>query len=115
MPSALSGITSGQLRRAADIKVRIESLQAELDQILSGSPKSVNESATSGRRKMSATSRARIAAAQRARWAKAKRATQASKPVTKKRKKMSAAGRERMAAAARARWAKAKASGRNAL
>jgi len=116
MPNALSGMSSAQLRRAADIKLKIESLQEELDQIAGGSPdSSADDGTTNGRRKMSAAARARIAAAQRARWAKTKQATQSSEPVRKKRKKMSAAGRKRMAAAARARWAKAKAAGQNAL
>jgi hypothetical protein len=53
------------LRRAADIKEKLVSLQKELDKILGGSGKVARK-----RRKMSAAARAKIAAAARARWAR---------------------------------------------
>jgi hypothetical protein len=62
-------ISSSQLRRAADIQDKIESLQSELNQLL-GNGLAVTAKPEPTRRKMSAAARAKIAAAQRARWAK---------------------------------------------
>ena len=70
-----------QLKRAVELAEQIESLQAELNQIIGGvgSGGLPNASAseapvvkTRKRRKMSKAARERIAAAQRARWAKQK-------------------------------------------
>ena len=105
-------LTSSQLRRAADVKDKIESLEKELSRLL-GSADGV--AAPDKSRKMSAAAKRRIAAGQKARWAKAKGQTSAAKPVKKARRKMSAAARAKMAAAAKARWQKAKAQGRNSL
>lgn len=86
----LLNISGAQLRRAAEIKERIDELNRELTQILQGGapaaprrgrpPGSGNKNAgNSGgaagagggkRRQMSAEGRARIAAAARARWAR---------------------------------------------
>jgi hypothetical protein len=65
-------ISSSQLRRAADIQDKIESLQSELNKLLGASSESGTDSKASRRkrRKMSAAARAKIAAAQRTRWAK---------------------------------------------
>lgn len=69
-------LTSKQLRRAADIQDKIESLQKELSKLLGkaaiaagGSPA---PSAAPKKRTMSAAARKKIAAAQKARWAKVK-------------------------------------------
>ena len=75
----ITTLTAQQLRRAADIQERIQSLQKELGQILGGvEGNSVGATQTRGngrrRKKMSAAGRAAIAAAARARWAKAKAA-----------------------------------------
>ena len=105
-------LSASQLRRAADIKDTIESLQKKLAGLLGGTD---NAAAPRKRRKMSAAGRRRIAAAQRARWAKVKGRKSAAKPAKKARHKMSAAARAKIAAAARARWAKAKAQGKNTL
>lgn len=67
----LGQISADQLRRAAEIKEQIETLELELAEILESSPGSKGI-AIHGRRTMSAAARARIAAAQRARWAKVK-------------------------------------------
>ena len=66
-------LSAQQLRRAADIKDKIESLQNELTRIV-GSPTKVVSATPKKRRKMSAAGRARIAAAVKARWAKIKAA-----------------------------------------
>ncbi|MGH7991169.1 MAG: hypothetical protein ACREDS_13390 [Limisphaerales bacterium] len=92
-------LSAQQLRQAAEIKDKIESLQNELDQI---SGLSVAAAVPRKRRKMSAAGRARIAAAQKARWAKFKA------PAQKPKRQMSVAAGAKIAAAAKARWAKIK-------
>jgi hypothetical protein len=113
--NSIINLSAQQLRRAADIKDKIQFLQNELSQILGSSTKPVAVAAPKKRRKMSASGRAKIAAAQRARWAKVKGRKSAAKPVKKARRKMSAASRAKIAAAARARWKKAKAAGKKRL
>ena len=108
----MTHLTSSQLRRAADIKDKIESLQKELARLL-GSTDGV--AAPRKRRKMSAAGRRKIAAAARARWAKVKGLKSAAKPIKKARRKMSAAWRAKISAAAKARWKKAKAAGKKTL
>ncbi len=65
----MTHLTAKELRRAADIKDKIESLQNELSRLLRGV---VRKGATPvrKRRKMSAAAKAKIAAAARVRWAK---------------------------------------------
>src|ERR1039458_5050684 len=77
MSITLSSLSSEQLRRAADLKEEIETLNNELASIL-GAPASVSVK-TPKKRGMSAAGRARIAAAQKARWAKIKGAKPAAK------------------------------------
>jgi DNA-binding PucR family transcriptional regulator len=68
-------LTSKQLRRAADLQDKIETLQSELAKLL-GSGKIANGSPTNSaapkKRTMSAAARKKIAAAQKTRWAKVK-------------------------------------------
>ncbi len=111
----LHGLSAKQLRRAADLKERIATLQNELEQYLGAVVSSVSNFLTPPKRKsrMSAAGRARIIAAQKARWAKVNAGKPAAK--TKGKRKMNAAARAKIAAAARARWAKAKAAGKKAL
>jgi hypothetical protein len=112
MNSLLSALSAEDLRRAATIKERIDSLQNELAQILgSESVKSTPQAGT--RKRMSAAGRARIAAGARARWAKEK-GTRGSIPKKAKMKR-SPAVRARLAAIARERWKKAKAAGKSTL
>jgi hypothetical protein len=64
-------ISASQLRHAADLQDKIESLQSELNRLLGGSGvRTTTKAPQRKRRKMSAAARAKIAAAQRARWAK---------------------------------------------
>lgn len=75
----ISNLSAQQLRRAADIQEKIESLTSELNSLLNGTtePKRLGRppgSGKKGKRTMSTAARARIAAAARARWAKAKKA-----------------------------------------
>jgi len=104
-----ANLSSQELRRAAAIKERIDSLQKELDGLLGG-PKI---KASAGPRSMSAAARAKIAAAQKVRWAKVRENTKS--PAKARRRKMSAVARAKIAAAAKARWAKAKAAGKSSL
>jgi len=103
-----SDISTDQLRSALQIKEQIESLEQQLNSLLSGQIVNRKSSIANGvgrRRTMSASARARIAAAQRARWAKVKR-NSSSTTAPRKRRKMSAAGRARIIAATKARWAR---------
>jgi len=110
----LSSLTAVQLNRAADIKEKIETLNAELSALLDGSVAAPAAKAPKGKRTMSASARAKIAAAQKARWAKQKGAAVKSPvsaaPKPAKKRTMSAAGRARIIAAQKARWAKVKAA-----
>jgi hypothetical protein len=105
-------LTPQQLRQAANIQEKIQSLQRELNQILGTAVESV-ASETPKKRKMSAAGRRAIAAAAKARWAKLRAAK--GKPVKTTRRKLTAAGRAALSAAAKARWAKARKAGRTKL
>jgi len=72
MSASIASLSAQQLRRAADIKDKIQSLEKELEQILGSSIKPEATAAPKKRRKMSAAGRARISAAAKARWAKVK-------------------------------------------
>jgi hypothetical protein len=105
------------LRRAADLKERIDKLTEELAGILRADS-SPSSSPQPGKRKMSAEGRARIAAAARARWARERggkvstssTASESSPKLGTGKRTMSAAARKKIAAAARARWAKVRAA-----
>ena len=60
--------TPTQLRKAANIQEKIQSLQKELGQLLGGSVQPANKAPR--KRKISAAGIARIVAATKARWAK---------------------------------------------
>jgi len=84
----LISLTPKQLRKAANIQERIQSLQKELNQIFGAISEATEPESFGGRRKkrhkMSAAGRAAIAAAARARWARLK--------GTAPKRKLSAAG-----------------------
>ena len=111
MSNILLSLTTTQLRRAADLKEKIEALDQELASIL-GTPAPASTKSKKGG--MSAAGRAKIAAAQKARWAKVQGAKPAAKAPVKKRR-MSAAAKAKLSASAKARWAKAKATGKKSL
>jgi hypothetical protein len=76
-------LTAKQLRKAADIQEKIQSLQKQLNQILGDElPASSEAAAAPKKRKFTAAARAKMRAAQRARWAKIK----GTRTVLKKRK-----------------------------
>ena len=114
MDPAIINLSASQLRKAAQIKERIELLQAELSHLL-GTPAPAGGNGSPRKRHMSAAAIARISAAQKARWAKIKRATgtEAASPLRKRR--MSAVGRARLAEIARSRWKTARAQGKSTL
>jgi hypothetical protein len=87
-------ITPTQLRKAADIKERIDALQNELNEILGGEFPSPAQATEAPRKKwkVSAAGRARMRAAQKARWAKIKRTAPSTEPAKKAKRKMSAEG-----------------------
>ncbi len=79
----ISNLSAKQLRHAADLTEKIESLQSQLSSLLGGGSGVGNGvkrigrppgSGKKGKRTMSAAGRAKIAAAARKRWAKAKAA-----------------------------------------
>jgi hypothetical protein len=90
--------TPSQLRKAADIQEKIQSLQEELSQLLGSEVSTPAEPAAAKapnrkKGKMSAAGRAAIRAAQIARWAKIKGTSPATTATKKKaKKKMSAQG-----------------------
>lgn len=103
-------LTSQQLRRAAQIKEQIASLERQMQNLLGQAAPSGN-----GNGGMSPAARAKISAAAKERWAKIKGAKprQASAkpaPSTFARKPMSAAQKAKIAATLKARWAKIKGS-----
>jgi hypothetical protein len=110
-------LTPTALRRAANIKERIDALQNKLSELLGSedSSSTVETEKPRKRHRMSRAGRAAIAAAVRARWAKYKGTAVSAKPGRKPKRKFSAASRAKMAAAARARWKAAKAAGKTTL
>jgi hypothetical protein len=107
------GLSPKQLRRAADIQEKIQSLQNELNDILgaeASSPVEANEAPK--KRKFSAAAKARMKAAQKARWAKIKGTAPSAKPVQKpkQKRKMTKAWRMALERAWAARRAKTKAA-----
>src|SRR5437879_6569963 len=114
MNASFNSLSPQQLRRAADVKERVDSLQSELARLLGGSLQPVNQTSAPHKRTMSAAGRARIAAAARKRWASIKRSNPAKTGAHPKRQ-MSAAAKARLSAIARARWKRVRAEGRTAL
>ena len=114
MSTSLNHLSVSDLRKAANLKERIEALEKELNQVIGSAPKAASSLETSTPRKkggMSSAGKARIAAAQKLRWAKVRAAKGEPKPATPKKKGgMSAAGKARIVAAQKLRWAKVKAA-----
>jgi len=105
-----------QLRRALELREKIEALEIELNEI-SGNSLEAPEARgpRRGRKRFSLATRRKMAAAQRARWG-SKNEVASVKPVRRrKRRKMSAAARALLSKRAKQRWKKAKAAGRTRL
>jgi len=107
--NSITNLTPGQLRQAANIQEKIQSLQKELGKLLSGEVSTPAQPAKAPKKKgtMSAAGRAAIRAAQKARWAKIKAKT--GKPVKKAKRKLSPAMKAALERAWAARRAKSKA------
>ena len=105
--SLITSLSVQQLRQAAGLKEKIQSLEKELGRLL-GSSAAPTTSAAPGKKKfkMSAAARAKISAAAKLRWAKVKGTKPAAKPAAKKgRSKMSAATKAKLSAKLKAIWA----------
>ena len=103
--SNLTSLTAAQFKRAAEIREKIDALQAELDGLWGSA------AGAGGKGKFSASGLARLRAAQKARWARVKAAQSAGPGKPKKaRRNMSAEGRARIIAGQKARWAKVRAA-----
>ena len=63
-------LTSKQLRHAANIKDKIDSLQKELQRLLRSNGSAIQTKAAPKKRKMSVAARKKISVAAKARWAK---------------------------------------------
>jgi len=86
-------LTPKQLRKAADLQEKIQTLQQELGQLLGGSgPAFAQATEPRKKHKFSAAGRSRMRAAAKARWAKIKGTAPSTKPAQKPKKKMSAQG-----------------------
>jgi hypothetical protein len=92
-PTIMINITPTQLRKAADIQEKIQSLQNELAEILGGeAPIPAQMPEAPKRRKFSAAAKAKMRAAQKARWAKIKATAPEAKPAPEPKRKLSAQG-----------------------
>ena len=108
-------LTPRQLRKAADIQEKIESLQKLLKAILGdelSSPVEATE-ARKKRKKVSTAGRARMRAAQIARWAKIKGTAPEAKPAKKAKRKLTPAMKAALGRAWAARRAKGKAAAKS--
>jgi hypothetical protein len=115
--SSITNLSVQQLRKAATLKERIQSLEKELNQVLGSAV--ISEAGPAPKKKkfkMSASAKAKISAAAKLRWAKIKGTapaakTAAAKPAAKKgRGKMSASAKAKLSAKMKALWAARKAA-----
>ena len=107
----ITSLSASQLRHAAAIKEKIETLQKELNQILGAvaAPATVTPGAANRAGKMSAAAKAKLSAKLKLIWAKRKAAQQAVAPAAKPAPgKMSPAARAKLSAKLKAYWAKRK-------
>src|SRR5271154_1016346 len=96
--SSITSLSVQQLRKAAGLKEKIQSLEKELTKLLGSTVTSAASLAPKKKKfKMSAAAKARISAAAKARWEKIKGTKPAAKPAPK------AKGRGKMSAAAKAK------------
>jgi hypothetical protein len=109
--SSISNLSVQQLRKAAALKEKIQSLEKELGRLL-GSTATPAASAAPNKKKfkMSAAAKAKISAAAKARWAKIKGKKTAAKSPAKGKRKMSAAAKAKLSAKMKTLWAARKAA-----
>lgn len=109
--------TTSQLRRALEIREKIDELDQELRSIF-GPETAAPRAASGGRRgprRMSLAVRRKIARAQKARWASRKEGGNEENGQARPRRRLSSRARAKLAAAARERWARARAEGKTRL
>jgi len=105
-----------QLRRALELKEKIEALESELNGILGNSSEVPEASGPRrGKKRFSLATRRKMAAAQRARWGSNNEVATVKPARRRKRRRMSAAARALLSKRAKQRWKKAKAAGRSRL
>ena len=109
MSILLSSLSVQQLRKAATLKEKIQSLEKEFGQLLGSSTKPAAQAVPKRKFKMSKAARARISAAAKARWAKLKGPKPSVKSARKGRGKMSAAAKAKLSARMKMIWARRKA------
>jgi hypothetical protein len=110
--SSITHLSVQQLRKAAVLKEKIQSLEKELGRLLGSTPAPASGSPPRKKKfTMSAAAKAKISAAAKARWAKIKGKTTVAKPAAKKAKgKMSAVTKAKLSAKLKAIWAKRRAA-----
>lgn len=114
--SSISNLSVQQLRKAATLKEKIQSLEKELNQLLGTPAASLTGPAPVKRKfKMSAAAKAKISAAAKLRWAKIKGSAPAGKPAAKAaakkgKGKMSPTAKAKLSAKLKAIWAARKAA-----
>ena len=118
----LSGLSPARLRQAADLQEEIQSLQAQLSELLGGEAPTVPAPVARAlgrkpRRQLSPQGLANIRAGVAKRVAKKRGLAAPVADVSQKpkKRKVSAAGRQALSLAATNRWAKARAEGKNTL
>jgi len=109
MNALLTDLSAQQLRYAASLRERIDSLQNQLNRVLGSARRTSTAARAPQKRRLSPAAIANIRAAAKARWAKQKRGSRQPS------RKLTAAARARLTAIARERWRKAKAAGRKTL
>src|SRR6266404_6765452 len=105
--NSIVSLSPQQLRRAADIKERIQSLEKELAKLLVA-PVESRVKTVSRRKTLSAQGLANIRAGVRKR-------TGRPQATPKRKRKLSAAGRARLSTLAKERWKKSRAEGKSTL
>ncbi|MGA2241296.1 MAG: hypothetical protein ABSH11_04590 [Verrucomicrobiota bacterium] len=109
MSTLLSSLSVQQLRKAATLKEKIQSLEKELGRLLGSSTQPAAQAAPRKKYKMSKAARARISAGAKARWAKLKGPKPSVKRARKGKRKMSAAAKAKLSAKMKMIWARRKA------
>jgi len=103
----INNLSASQLHQAAAIKDKIDALEKDLSQILSGAaPKAKRATPKRKRAKAKVTKKGTKAT---------KKQAKTTKKQAKPKRTMSPAARKKLSQAAKARWAKAKKQGKNKL
>ena len=106
MTTSIADLSVQQLKRALEIKQKIDDLRKELAQLSGAEETGAGPAPNPRKRKMSAAARAKISAAQKARWAGQKPEPAPEEAPAKKKRQYSPEGKARIVAGIRARWAK---------